>query len=671
MKNYLEIKRIGLVLTILFTLISAAAAQQLKPTEIVYSRLPTDLLQSPTGANSPTIWAVGQDGANDRMITAGMEPRISDDGRFLLFRRIVAAAGDVFHYNPYASQAQGNLWVRDLANNSETMIFDFSSSNRRLFGYYFSPESNQGNYQIILDYGTLFYKFNLDGTNGVALDPYSGGGVPREGDFFPVLRRGDDLIVANNRDRANFGLMTRTLGSDVPFDMPNTTGSDYNPSWSNDNQFVGFTTLRVNGCLNFDSSASGCNYPYFFNKINKIKPDGSNRALLSDLSGSNTNGIAFGTIWTDDNSKIIAAARIGGVAGLYAFKTDSSGTYTRIPISSGNAPDFVGGIVQTRNEQTVISNGGGNITDSPLGLPESEDRPNSVRYSMDTTIGEPIIGDSSGGSFSFGGGFFNTVPSLSTYEADVSIRPNGDGYVDADDIQQIRRFAVGLDTPYFSSDEAQRADDAPRSTGGDGYIDSDDAQQARRFAVGLDIPQKTGGAIPTLPPPVENVPDALNFESFKQPKLLETGGDRAVRIGSFSGSAGQIVTVPIKVDTAGGESGYTFSLSFDQTKLTATSVTIGNLGGDVVYNINNKTGAIGFSVTSFAGTDGTLAAADDQTLVTVTFKVAAKAVWGTTNLTLSDALARRKVTGTEPTHPLAQPEYTNGAVMIDGKRQRQ
>jgi hypothetical protein len=386
--------RLAIILAIIFVFGQlTATAQQLKPTEIVYSRLPTDLTQPPTDANSPTVWAVGQDGANDRQITAGMEPRISDDGRYLLFRRIVAAQGDVFHYNPYASQAQGNLWVRDLANNSETMIFDFSAGNRRLIGYYFSPESNQGNYQIILDYGTLFYKMNIDGTGAIFLDPYFGGGVPRENDFFPVLRRGDDLIVANNRDRANFGLMTRTLGSEPPFDVPNTTGDDYNPSWSNDNQFVGFTTLRFQGCLNYDSSASGCNYPYFFNKINKIKSDGSSRALLSDLSGNNTNGIAFGTIWTEDNSKIIGAARINGVASLYAFSADGSGTRTQIPISNGSAPDFVGGIVQARAEQQVVSAGGGVAANG--------------NYTLVSTIGETVAGqNSSGGSYTFDSGFW-------------------------------------------------------------------------------------------------------------------------------------------------------------------------------------------------------------------------------------------------------------------------
>ena len=411
-QNKTVILRLAMALTVFFVFVQTAMAQQLKPKEILYSRLPTDLNQSPTGANSPTIWAVGQDGGGDRQIAVGMEPRISDDGRFLLFRRIVAAAGDVFHYNPYASQAQGNLWVRDLANNSETMIFDFSTGNRRLIGYYFSPESNRGNYQIILDYGTLFYKMNIDGTGSVPLDPYFGGGVPRENDTFPVLRRGDDLIVANNRDRSSFGLMTRTLGSELPFDMPNTTGDDWNPSWSNDNQFVGFTTLRVNGCINFDTS-TGCNYPYFFNKINKIKPDGTNRTLLSNLSGSNTNGIAFGTIWTEDNSKIIAAARINGVAGLYAFSTDGSGTVTRLPISAGNAPDFVGGIVQPREEQQVVSFGGGVAANG--------------NYTLVSTIGETIAGqNSSGGSYSFDSGFWANAaaPNKTLFDFD------GDGKTD-------------------------------------------------------------------------------------------------------------------------------------------------------------------------------------------------------------------------------------------------
>ena len=489
-QNKNKVWRLAIILAIVFIFAQMIQAQQLKPKEIIYSRLPTNLNAAPTGANSPTIWAVGQDGANDRMITAGMEPRISDDGRYLLFRRIVAAAGDVFHYNPYASQAQGNLWVRDLVNNSETMIFDFSTGNQRLIGYYFSPESNRGNYQIILDYGTLFYQMNLDGTGAVALDPYFGGGVPRENDTFPVLRRGDRLLVANNRDRANFGLMTRTLGSEPPFDIPNTNGNDYNPSWSNDNQFIGLTTLRTNGCLNFDVSGNGCNYPYFFNKIGKIKPDGTGRAQLADLSGSNTNGIAFGTIWTEDNTKIIAAARIGGVASLYAVNTDGSGSYTRIPISPGNAPDFVGSIVEPRAEQQVVSFGGGVATNG--------------NYTLVDTIGEPIAGQTSAGaSYNLQSGFWAFAANAQTlFDFDGDGRADISVFRPSSGVWYLNRSQLGFSaTPFGLATDLVAAADYD----GDGKTDiavwrpstgiwyvlrsSDNTFSARQWGQSGDLPQ--------------------------------------------------------------------------------------------------------------------------------------------------------------------------------------
>lgn len=54
-----------IIAAIVFGFAQIATAQQLKPTEILYSRLPSDLSQPPVGANSPTVWAVGQDGSNE------------------------------------------------------------------------------------------------------------------------------------------------------------------------------------------------------------------------------------------------------------------------------------------------------------------------------------------------------------------------------------------------------------------------------------------------------------------------------------------------------------------------------------------------------------------------------------------------------------------------------
>ena len=384
--------RFAIIAGLIFIFAQMITAQRLKPTEIVYSRLPSDLSQPPVGANSPTVWAVGQDGSNDRQITTGMQPRVSDDGRYLLFRRLTCTTQNFpYCYNPYAEQPTGQLWMRDLANNSETMVLDYTVAPNQfaLYSYYFTPFSNQGNYQIIFDLGNTIYRMNVDGSNRTVNSgqPYI---------MFPAARRNDSLIVAHTT--AGCGptpitcrLVTETIGG-VRTDVPNSGGAS-NPSWSNDNQYIGFSTF--DGSRRFSNETSY--YPYFFRGIGKIKPDGTGRTQLLDINATdqNTNGIALGTIWTEDNSKIIVAARINGIAGIYAVKTDGSGAFSQIPISAGNAPDFVGGIVQPRVEQNVASLGGGLATNG--------------NYSLVSTIGETIAGQTSvGGNFNFESGFWAT-----------------------------------------------------------------------------------------------------------------------------------------------------------------------------------------------------------------------------------------------------------------------
>ncbi|MCY7375204.1 MAG: hypothetical protein LH472_04445, partial [Pyrinomonadaceae bacterium] len=90
-----------------------ASAQILKPGELIYSRAATV-----QGGNCDTgsVWAVGQDGSNDRFITLGFHPRISPDGRFLLFKR--------FHPSSLCSPfgIAPEWWIRDLARRTETQI---------------------------------------------------------------------------------------------------------------------------------------------------------------------------------------------------------------------------------------------------------------------------------------------------------------------------------------------------------------------------------------------------------------------------------------------------------------------------------------------------------------------------------------------------------------------
>ncbi len=251
---------------------------------------------------------------------------------------------------------------------------------------------------------------------------------------------------------------------------------------------------------------------------------------------------------------------------------------------------------------------------------------------------------------------FAAAPSSQTYEGDVSPRSVADGFVDASDVQQIRRFVVGSDTPNQTG-EFQRADCAPRSTSGDGFVDADDIQQARRYAVGTDSPQLSGG------PSSGSLVSALD--------LLNSGartnfydGKRttaAFRISDQTAIPGQTLTVPIIVNAVGNEAGYTFSLDYDSAKLTAPQVTIGNAGGDVVFNTDTA-GQIGFSVTSFNG--GTIGAGKNKLLLKITFMVASDTSAGKTVINFNDALAKRKSAGVDPNTPIRQPNYTGGTVTI-------
>ena len=255
------------------------------------------------------------------------------------------------------------------------------------------------------------------------------------------------------------------------------------------------------------------------------------------------------------------------------------------------------------------------------------------------------------------------TPASFSYEADVSPRPNGDGFVDSDDIQQIRLFSVGGGLPY-QSNEFQRVDCSPRSTLGDGFLDSDDVQQARRYSVGTDSSQLAGGpSSGSAPFSLDSAASAID-ETFDNSTLFTNRKSKrspAFHIGGQINNADQTITVPVLIDATGKEAGYTFSLSYDAEMLSNPQVTIGNAGGDAVFNANTAR-HIGFSVTSFFGE--TIAPGANQVLVNVTFKVAANAAAGTTAINFTDVLARRKASGVDPNIAVTQPTYTGGIITV-------
>ena len=376
--------RITKITTILLLFLTAAfvcfaptnaSAQILKPGEIIYSRAPTV-----PGGNCDTaaVWVVGQDGSNDRFITQGLHPRISPDGRFILFKRYDSSILCAPFFN-----GAPQWWIRDLAARRETQI---SQNFRIAFGHYFSPDTNRAGNQIIQDDINTLCKMNLDGTNRVCLgfgtlDPIRGSGHMN-------VRGGDNLIVVQNDDNNpnNVGGLY-TLNYDTFLNrvkIPNTTFRDLNPSWSNDGQTIAYALYPTTR-----------SEPYFFTNLFKIQPDGSNKTQLTFVNNMPFGeGFSYSLVWTLDNSMLLNAAKLNGVAGIYRIAADGSGNILgRIPITPGAAPEWVGGIVPVYSEQQVASFGGG--------------AGNGGNFSLVDTIGQAFAGQTStGGSYNLESGFW-------------------------------------------------------------------------------------------------------------------------------------------------------------------------------------------------------------------------------------------------------------------------
>ena len=388
MNKYLRRKYAIPAFSILFfalCFISSVSAQILKPGEIIYSRQGTL-----GGCIDAGIWAVGQDGANDRFITQGLHPRISPDGRLILFKRfdLSVACGPFNNGSP-------QWWIRDLTTRQETHI-----SNNFLisFGHYFSPETNRADNQIIFDDSQGICRMNLDGTNRVC-----NFFTPRRYGHLSV-RGGDNLVAMEYVDSsfpATNGLYTLTYDSTNLQQIPNTGIGDRSPEWSHDGQTILYANYSGNRT-----------FPYYLANLFKIKLDGTGKTALTSLNLPLDEGFSYSPIWSPDNSTVIAAARINGVAGIYRIAADGSGTRSQIPITPGAAPEWIGGIAPVYSERQTASFGGGVSANG--------------NYTLVDTAGQAFAGQTSaGGSFNLQSGFWANLPSAySPFDFD------GDGKTD-------------------------------------------------------------------------------------------------------------------------------------------------------------------------------------------------------------------------------------------------
>lgn len=291
-------------------------------------------------------------------------------------------------------------------------------------------------------------------------------------------------------------------------------------------------------------------------------------------------------------------------------------------------------------EQTVIAGGGG--SNSTGGT-----------FSLDGTIGQAVAGNAlTGGDFAVTSGFWNFTPPAIVpqgFEGDLASRPNGDGVLLSNDVVQMRRFFNGLDQP-FQSNEFQRADAAPFSTRGDGFVLANDVVQVRRYVNGLDGGLQSAGGPSALAPiaPPEDGSSGQALAVSKEPgKESPLGSTRVLRVESTSGTAGQNVTVNIRVDAVGDEAEYGLRILYDSTRLTFVSTGAGNTGAGVRSCNGATVGRVNCSIGAFplppptgpggcnVGTDpdtGEICPGNNYIITTITFAIAAGAPSGTTPL---------------------------------------
>lgn len=166
----------------------------------------------------------------------------------------------------------------------------------------------------------------------------------------------------------------------------------------------------------------------------------------------------------------------------------------------------------------------------------------------------------------------------------------GDGQHTAADSAQFKRFIAGLDTPCTGNglggtfNEFQRADTAPEDTLGDGRLTAADQQQIDNYIARLDPARPAGG--PTAPVAGTQIAErsGMKLDAFDKgdDAVIETGGGREFRGVLVSGAPDTFVEYAVELISQGDETVTTFSLQFDQTRLSINGTSGTNNNPDVI-----------------------------------------------------------------------------------------
>lgn len=281
---------------------------------IVYQRL--------SSAGAGTIWRCRMDGSDDFKLTDGFFPRVSPDGRYIAF--IKKQSGS-------SSFAGCDIYLKDLATLSEssTPIFNNTSTTDEIHGLSFSHDSNS----IAFDIG------NSTAGYGIKVVPRTGGAATTVTGLTTGCSQIAPSIDPSGSGNFAFheripGRITKALvagGGEVPLSL---SGQGHSwPQYSWNGQWIAYVDGNV-GVTQFDQG----------HDLHLISPNGTQRKTITTLDPGD--GFPYGAVWTTDHQKLIGAASIAGQTGIWQVSADGLGTRKLIEVSSGDAPVFVGGVVQ-------------------------------------------------------------------------------------------------------------------------------------------------------------------------------------------------------------------------------------------------------------------------------------------------------------------------------------
>ncbi len=273
-------------------LLSATGAGTPRSAALLPAKAGTILYSRTGGSSDGTIWTAKADGSGDNQITVGDVPRLSPNGKMIVFLK----GGGTNNF------ARGSVWVRKLSNGAETLIYPNSD-----FVVNFSWTTD--GQRIVFDSGCSVLRMDADGTDVITLfggDCFSDAPVSPDGATFAFHNQYTGIGLANI-DGGNKHFIASTVGG-------------FWPMWSPNGKLLSYVGSDGN--------------------LYKIRPDGSGQRKLTTLaSGEAFNGAAP---WTGDGANLIAAGTVGGTTGLWVVPAGGGTPSRPIAITAGAAPFFAG-----------------------------------------------------------------------------------------------------------------------------------------------------------------------------------------------------------------------------------------------------------------------------------------------------------------------------------------